>query len=495
MADMSFGVDNFQQLNKACEIGKKLFYKECTTTTMDDAKELGLNGSDHGTAIMAEVQTNARGAKNNKWSALHTGNIFVSIILHKTKLEQGYISRFTTEVAASLAVLKAVKDLGIDNVKTKYPNDLWIRGHKLAGFLLEEVMFDIDGSIPLKHLAILGIGLNVNSDIWGEPGLSRLATSIRCELHGKYVSREKLFAQICFNLEENLKKRQSELFSEFCEHHLFQPGQQIMVNSLRDKKHFKAEILEFKDNWNFRLKCEGSEEIIENNSTYYSLRPIPSHVIYIIRNGGHDKTSSSLLLMEIFLSLIDTTQYTVKYLNLHDIQNDDWQTYCKLVVISDNSEESDWLKSSDSLKSFVNNGGRLLTMGQSSSVFPITQQFVAKTNNNLDDGGGLKLIEVELGGKNFAQKIPLCYRDTYYSFNTETSDQILAKYNDAQNHVAMVTKQYGQGRICMCGFNPEINYINVDNFSGTIPFHKELEENVFLQDLLFFNIFKSLDCY
>lgn len=36
----------------------------------------------HGTIVMSERQTKARGARDHKWDATNTGNIYVSIVLH-----------------------------------------------------------------------------------------------------------------------------------------------------------------------------------------------------------------------------------------------------------------------------------------------------------------------------------------------------------------------------------------------------------------------------
>lgn len=41
-----------------------------------------MNDYPHGTAVLSEIQTNARGAKDHKWDASNTGNIYVSFILH-----------------------------------------------------------------------------------------------------------------------------------------------------------------------------------------------------------------------------------------------------------------------------------------------------------------------------------------------------------------------------------------------------------------------------
>ncbi|XP_046561367.1 uncharacterized protein LOC124270373 [Haliotis rubra] len=112
------------------------------------------------------------------------------------------------EVAACLSVREALVEQGVTGIYTKWPNDLWLRGHKLCGVMVEP--YEMDSS-----LYVLGIGLNLNADCRRDPDLCSIATSVRCERHGVGLSRETTLAYLCNRLEKNLTKTQSDLRQMF----------------------------------------------------------------------------------------------------------------------------------------------------------------------------------------------------------------------------------------------------------------------------------------
>lgn len=154
---------------KTKDIGRKLVYMNITGSTMDDARKLGREVSEypHGTVVLAERQTKARGARDHVWDASNTGNIYASFILHETSKSKSFEGKFHLEVASCLSVLAAASKLGFHAVKTKWPNDVWINNKKLAGNLAEDGKFEIPGNG--KSLMILGIGINVNADTKKRP--------------------------------------------------------------------------------------------------------------------------------------------------------------------------------------------------------------------------------------------------------------------------------------------------------------------------------------
>ncbi|XP_050409916.1 uncharacterized protein LOC126824660 [Patella vulgata] len=486
-----FNISKALELNKAQTIGKTIIYKKSTGTTMDDAKECGFNGSPHGTAVIAELQTKARGAKNNKWSALHTDNIYVSFVLHNVKLEQGWVMRFKCEVAASLAVLRAVNDLGIKDVNTKWPNDLWIKGHKLAGFLMEEVDFDIPDAYPIKHLAILGIGVNVNSDVRRNPELYSLATSIKCELGGYEVCREELFANMCLYLEENLAKSRRQLHKEFIQHQLFKPGTDVVVLSLADNESYPAQILKIKDNWN--LVFQTKDGIKEVDSSKHSVRPRISKIVYIVTSCNLDVDSSQEL-YRILLTLVDTSKYNIKYLKLEDLEKGNWRENAHLVVIGAivTTAQYDWCKCEDVIRDYVSNGGSLFCIGHILRNLNMTNFFIDKVGNEEAENS---LVGIRLQSEVDDVNVSLCCRGNPVLLKmTDSTDTVLAWYQGTDNAIAIVTKNFGKGKICGCGFNLEITcmYEDLENLTKSKLLPQELEQNVFHQDKLFQNILKSL---
>jgi BirA family biotin operon repressor/biotin-[acetyl-CoA-carboxylase] ligase len=118
-------------------------------STNDEAIRLARDGAPHGTVVHADQQTSGRGRLSRRWMS-PPGNLYISIVL-RPEVPQ---SR-TVEISfvAALAVADAVDALLPRQVRAtlKWPNDVLVRGAKVAGILLEQV----------DDALILGVGLNV----------------------------------------------------------------------------------------------------------------------------------------------------------------------------------------------------------------------------------------------------------------------------------------------------------------------------------------------
>ncbi len=118
-------------------------------STNDEAMRLAREGAAHGTVVHADEQTAGRGRLSRRWSS-PPGNLYVSIVL---RLEVPPPRAVEIGFVAALAVADAVDALLPRQVHAtlKWPNDVLVRGDKIAGILLEQA----------DDAVILGIGLNV----------------------------------------------------------------------------------------------------------------------------------------------------------------------------------------------------------------------------------------------------------------------------------------------------------------------------------------------
>ena len=98
-------------------------------------------------------------------------------------------------------------------------------------------------------LFVLGMGINVNSDMRRHPELLGIATSIRCENGGEWVSREKVLADVCNRLEYYLGLGHEEIFTETSRFLLFQPEQQVKAHHVLDGIKFPATVQRLTENW------------------------------------------------------------------------------------------------------------------------------------------------------------------------------------------------------------------------------------------------------
>lgn len=123
------------------------------------------------TFVSADYQSAGRGRTGRSWESVPGENLMFSMLIKDKEL----VSKFgLLSVASAVAVMNAVKKLGVNGVSVKWPNDVYINGKKTCGILLEGVT--IKGE--LKEV-VIGIGLNVNQTEFGS--VLHKATSLKLE--------------------------------------------------------------------------------------------------------------------------------------------------------------------------------------------------------------------------------------------------------------------------------------------------------------------------
>ncbi|MCY2959488.1 MAG: biotin--[acetyl-CoA-carboxylase] ligase [Planctomycetota bacterium] len=114
--------------------------------------ELAAGRARHGDVHVAAAQTKGRGRLGRNWHSPAGEGLFASFVLRP---ERAWNPAALT-IALGLATLDAVRALGLDGASLKWPNDVVVRGAKLAGVLAETR--DLD---PRNPAYVAGIGINV----------------------------------------------------------------------------------------------------------------------------------------------------------------------------------------------------------------------------------------------------------------------------------------------------------------------------------------------
>ncbi|MBM2819954.1 MAG: Bifunctional ligase/repressor BirA [Nitrosarchaeum sp.] len=136
--------------------GKRVYYFDLIDSTQNQAIKIASDETNNGTVIIAEKQTSGKGRLGRKWIS-PKGGIWFSIILHP-KFDISVITLFP--IASALALSNAIeKTLNIKS-ELKWPNDITIKGKKVAGMLVDASL----ESNKIENL-ILGVGINFNVDI------------------------------------------------------------------------------------------------------------------------------------------------------------------------------------------------------------------------------------------------------------------------------------------------------------------------------------------
>lgn len=138
-----------------------------------------------GTAVMAYTQYSGRGQTGNMWASEPGKNLTVSYLFYPVFLEAS--RQFYLNMAVALAVKDCCELLLGDEVKIKWPNDIYYRDKKIAGILIEN---SISGSY--LNTSVIGIGLNVNQTVFPEsiPNPSSLSLIKETEFELRIVLNE-----------------------------------------------------------------------------------------------------------------------------------------------------------------------------------------------------------------------------------------------------------------------------------------------------------------
>ncbi|MGW0801846.1 biotin--[acetyl-CoA-carboxylase] ligase [Nonomuraea sp. NPDC002799] len=121
---------------------------ESTGSTNADLAEAARQGAEEGTVLVAEAQAAGRGRLGRTWSVPPRAGLTFSILLRPQVpvATQGWLALMYGVAAAS-----ALRRLAEVDVRLKWPNDLLIGEHKLAGVLAERA----------DDAVVIGMGLNV----------------------------------------------------------------------------------------------------------------------------------------------------------------------------------------------------------------------------------------------------------------------------------------------------------------------------------------------
>ena len=179
-------------------LGKRIYYFDTIDTTQNFAMKIASKNNEDGTVIISKKQTGGRGRMKRKWRS-PVGGIWMSIIIHpKFDVTHTTLVPIATSLALCIAIEKTLK---VDT-KLKWPNDVTLKGKKVAGVLIDVSII----SNQIENM-VLGIGINfkINPDelkhsIKRTPNFYGVET-----LTKKNESMSPLIKQFLYELEKTLQ--------------------------------------------------------------------------------------------------------------------------------------------------------------------------------------------------------------------------------------------------------------------------------------------------
>jgi BirA family transcriptional regulator, biotin operon repressor / biotin---[acetyl-CoA-carboxylase] ligase len=192
-ANLPLQVHQIQDGLATSRLGHKIHYFSALDSTNSCARQLAEQGAEEGEIVIAESQNHGRGRLGRPWASPPYLNLYFSVVL-RPKLPPMDAPQITLMAAVALA--DAVASFIPVVPVIKWPNDILVRGRKLAGVLTES-----SGDSTRIEFVILGIGVNLNYPCSLMPeAIRQRATSI-VELTQKNVSREAFVRRLIQDLD------------------------------------------------------------------------------------------------------------------------------------------------------------------------------------------------------------------------------------------------------------------------------------------------------
>ena len=179
-------------------IGRTIIVLEQTSWTSDAILQISNVDSKEGVVVFAEHQTAGRGQRGNRWESAAGKGLWFSVLL-RPRIDLPSSPQLTAWAAE--AISGAIENEFSLTPTIKLPNDVQIDRRKVAGVLVE-----MRAQKNARHLAIAGIGVNVNQSREDFPTeLQSRAISLAMAL-GEQVDRQKFAIALLRKLDRTYRE-------------------------------------------------------------------------------------------------------------------------------------------------------------------------------------------------------------------------------------------------------------------------------------------------
>ncbi len=239
-----------EYISSECKI---LYYEECDSTNTR-AKEYAKENPEEKSPVIfiAESQTAGRGRLGRSFHSATGVGIYITFLLYPN-ISVSEITNITPYLAVKLS--EALEEVSPIKPDIKWVNDLYTKGKKLAGILVESQIDDPEKPTYL----ICGLGINIyKSDFPAE--ISQIAISVE-ESIGKKISRESLISELVKNVLSDIDKISSEECFRSYESRLTTIGKHVTV--IKPDKKYDAHVKKLNPDYSLTLSLpDGSEEVL-----------------------------------------------------------------------------------------------------------------------------------------------------------------------------------------------------------------------------------------
>ncbi|GAA0489135.1 MULTISPECIES: bifunctional biotin--[acetyl-CoA-carboxylase] ligase/biotin operon repressor BirA [Tatumella] len=160
-----------------------------------------------GDTCIAEYQQSGRGRRGRQWFSPFGANLYMSMYW---RLEQGPAAAMGLSLVVGIVMAEALQSLGAQDVRVKWPNDLYLNDKKLAGILVE-----LSGKTGDVAHIVIGAGINlmmrqVDSSVVSQQWISLQEAAIN-------IDRNALTAELINTMRSALELFETEGLTPFIE--------------------------------------------------------------------------------------------------------------------------------------------------------------------------------------------------------------------------------------------------------------------------------------
>lgn len=148
-----------------------------------------------GAVCLAEYQAKGRGRRGREWVSPFGANLYMSMYW---RLDAGMAAAMGLSLVVGVAIVEALEELGLKDVKLKWPNDLYYQDRKLAGILVE-----MSGQAGGAAHLVIGMGMNLMMAEQTE-GISQPWASLKEVANTENIDRNELAITLIRTLHQAL---------------------------------------------------------------------------------------------------------------------------------------------------------------------------------------------------------------------------------------------------------------------------------------------------
>jgi BirA family biotin operon repressor/biotin-[acetyl-CoA-carboxylase] ligase len=141
-----------------------------------------------GLICLAEHQTLGKGRRGRQWVSPFGSNIYLSVLWC---FQQGPSHISGLSLVMGVAVIRALREYGIENIGLKWPNDIFWQAKKLGGILIE-----VSGETSGPCCAVIGLGLNLALSAQVGESITQPWTDLESVVGASLIARNKLVASL-----------------------------------------------------------------------------------------------------------------------------------------------------------------------------------------------------------------------------------------------------------------------------------------------------------